>query len=245
MKNFIFVIALIVLASLSGGAYAQEKAMTKADVEKMMHDYILENPQLILESVSNFQKKSMEERRSGAMTKHRDELQKDDGSPIAGNLNGDVTIIEFMDYNCHFCKDAFVTVDALIKADKNVRVVFKDYPILGPSSETAAKWALAAQKQKKYYEFHKALMQNKQPIDDDLLAKIAQDVGLDVEEAKKDAASGAVTMQIEKNRTLGGNIDVNGTPAFIIGDEVISGAMKLDAMQKKVSEQRGKKAGKK
>jgi protein-disulfide isomerase len=219
-------------------------SLSKADVEKIVHDYIVDNPLLILTAVDDYQKKTTLSTQTAALEKNQEFLFKDSDSPEAGNPAGDVTVVEFMDYNCHYCKISMPTVLSMIEKDKQVRFVFKDFPILGPTSETAAKWAIAAQKQKKYFEFHKAMMGNKTPISDELLEKIAKGLGMDVAQAKKDAGSTEVSQQISKNHALAANLGLSGTPAFIIGDEVFSGALPLEEMEKKVSDLRAKKAQK-
>jgi len=176
-----------------------------------------------------------------AVGKHRQTLLNDIDSPEAGNPDGDVTLVEFFDYNCGYCKKAFSAVQEVLEKDKKVRVVFKEFPILGPSSETAAKWALAAGKQKKYFEFHKKLMNNKSPIDDVLLEKIAKDIGMDVDQAKKDTGSADVLKQIEDNRSLASSLGLGGTPAFVIGEEVVPGMMFPEDFLKKIAEMRKKK----
>lgn len=214
------------------------KSLSKEDVEKIVHDYIVSNPKLILDSVEDYQKSYMEKRAAEGMKKNKDILVADPNAPEAGNKKGDVTVVEFFDYNCHFCKSALPSVQALLEKDKNVRVVFKDFPILGPTSETASKWALAAQKQNKYYPFHVALMGSKEPISDEMLARLAKAAGLDVEKAKADADSSEIAAQLEKNRALAGELGLNGTPAFVIGDYVSRGAIPVEEMQRRISDAR-------
>ena len=226
-------------------AHADEHALTKAQVEQVVHDYIMNNPKLIMDSVDDYQKKAMQARSSEGLKKNKDVLVKDTASPEAGNPKGDVTVVEFFDYNCHFCKGAFPAVQTLLDKDKNVRVVFKEFPILGPTSETAAKWAIAADKQKKYFEFHKSMMNNKEPINDDLLAKVAKSVGMDVDKAKTDVASPEVTQQIAKNRSLAAELDINGTPAFVIGDVISRGAIPEEEIEQKISQLRAAAPAKK
>lgn len=229
----------------ASGSAAADPALSKPEVEAVVRDYIANNPKAILDSISAYQKKTMEARQDGAVEKNRDMIFKDAGSPEVGDAAGDVTVVEFLDYNCHFCKSAFTTVQSLLEKDKKVRVIFKDFPILGPTSETAAKWVLAAKKQNKYFEFHTLLMNNKDPISDDVLAKMAKDLGLDVERMKKDAADKDIEQQIEKNRALASNMGISGTPAFIIGDEVVSGAIPLNVMEEKITALRNKNGKKK
>jgi protein-disulfide isomerase len=221
-------------------------ALTKDQVEQIIHDYIMDNPKLIMESVDTYQRKSMQAREASAdadVKKNKDALTRDSSSPEAGDPAGDVTVVEFFDYNCHFCKGAFPAVQTLLEKDKKLRIVFKEFPILGPSSETAAKWALAAQKQKKYFAFHAAMMNNKEPISDSLLEKVAKSVGMDVDKAKMDLSSPDILVQLEKNRTLANELDISGTPAFVIGDDISRGAIPEDAMEQKISDLRA--AGKK
>lgn len=214
------------------------KALSKTEIEQVIHDYIMAHPETIMESVDQFQKKAQESRFGDAVEKNKDALFKDTASPEIGNPKGDVTVVEFFDYNCHYCKDALPQIKKMLEKDKNVRVIFKDFPILGPTSETASKWALAAHKQSKYFEFHKVLMENKQPISDEVLEKLAKDVGLDLDKAKKAVEGTDVLIQIEKNRSLATNMGLSGTPAFVIGTEIVPGGMPADVLLKKIADQR-------
>jgi len=241
-RNIVLTALALALAGFIGMTHVKAaddaKNLSAADVEKIVHDYIVSNPQVILDSVDDYQRKAASIRAEEGMKNNRDVLFNDAGSPEIGNPKGDVTVVEFFDYNCHFCKDALPTVLGLLEKDKNVRFIFKDYPILGPTSDTAAKWALAAHKQKKYFEFHQAMMNNKTPINDTLLEKIAADVGMNVEQAKNDAKSPAILVQVEKNSTLARDLGISGTPAFIVGEEVVRGGMKLEDLEKKIAEKR-------
>jgi len=238
--SFVAMVAAMAVILAVGSAAAGD--LTKADVEKVVHDYIMHNPQVILDAVDGYQKKSMAERQAGALEKHKQTLMNNLDSPIGGNADGDVTVVEFFDYNCGYCKKAFFSIQEAIEKDKKVRVIFKEFPILGPSSETAAKWALAADKQKKYFVFHKKLMDNKSPINDALLEKIAKSVGLDIDQMKKDVAGPDVQKQIEENRDLAVNLGISGTPAFVIGDEVVPGVIFQEDLIKKIAAQRSKQA---
>ena len=229
--------AVVCLSLVATPAAAAGSALTKEQVQGMIHDYIMENPRVIMESVDNYQKKMMADREAHAtedVKKNKGMLTQDADSPEAGNSKGDVTVVEFFDYNCHYCKGALPAVQSLIDKDKKVRVVFKEFPILGPTSETAAKWALAANKQKKYFEFHTAMMNNKERIDDALLEKVAKDVGMDVDKAKADLSSPEIMAELSKTRSLAEQLDINGTPAFIIGDDISRGAISEDAMEQKI-----------
>ncbi len=237
--------ALAIVLAVSSPALAADapaqKALTQADVEKIVHDYIISNPETILTAVDDYQKKSQRDNQDAALKKNKDAVYNDADAPTIGNPKGDVTIVEFMDYNCHYCKQSFPTVLSLMNKDKNLRFIMKDFPILGPTSETAAKWALAAQKQKKYFEFHKAMMENKGPVNDETLEKAARAAGLDIAQMKKDAGSTDVMMQIEKNRNLAASLGLSGTPAFIIGDQIAFGAYEQSDLEKMIADARSKK----
>jgi protein-disulfide isomerase len=242
-KHLLPVFVVAALCFYSFGANAADtaaKTPAKAEMEQVIHDYILNNPDVILKSVDDYQKKTNRADQDAALEKSKDALFQDSSSPVVGNPNGDVTVIEFMDYNCHYCKLSMPLVLSLLDKDKSLRFVFRDFPILGPSSETAAKWALAANKQKKYFEFHKLLMANKTPISDELLEKTAKSLNLDIGQVKKDIDGVEIAAQIEKNRGLASNLGLSGTPAFIIGSDVSYGALTLEEMEKKIADQRQK-----
>ena len=234
-------VGLLSATSYAEGGGEKSAVMTKEQVEQIVHDYIVKNPMFILEAVDNYQKTTMQARQETTLKENRSMIFEDQGSPFIGNEKGDVTVVEFFDYNCGYCKKTFPGLKKLVDEDKNVKVIFKDFPILGPSSETAAKWALAADRQKKYFDFHIKLMEHKGPIDDALLESISKDIGMDANLAKTDTTASDVLLQIEKNRTLANNLGITGTPAFVVGDKVVPGYVDADRLKEIVAEQRGNK----
>lgn len=208
----------------------------------MMHDYIVKHPDLIMKSVDDFQRAETQKRFKAGLVENRDQLFKDETSPFMGNAKGDVTIIEFFDYNCGYCKKVFPDIRALIEDDKNLKVIFREVPVLGPTSETAARWALAAQMQDKYFAFHRAAMEAKGKLTDAAIEEAAKSAGMDVAKAKTDAQSEAVTEQIKKNRELFSKIGFTGTPAFVVNDVALGGMPGQVSMKQMVDEER-KKAG--
>lgn len=221
LKNLALAATVSLGVMLAGAAAHAE--MTKQEVEAIVKEYIANHGDEILKAVDEFQKKDIKVKQDEAMKQHHDELFNNEHSPFIGNEKGDVTLIEFFDYNCHYCKEILPNLQKIAEEDKGVKIIFKDIPILGATSETAAKWALAAHKQDKYFPFHIKLMNNKGPISDDLLAKSAEEVGMDVAKAKKDAESTDVLIQLERNRSLFSSMGFNGTPAFVINEEAFSG----------------------
>src|SRR5205823_3690220 len=158
---------------------------------------------------------------------HRDQLLRDNTSPVGGNASGDVTIVEFFDYACPHCKAAEPSVAQLVRDDAKVRVVYKELPILGDASVAAARAALAAHAQGKYQAFHDALMKVPGAPNEATVFRVASEVGLDVERLKKDMASPDIAATLQKNYTLAQSLGINGTPAFVIGDAFAPGAVPL------------------
>lgn len=235
---------LVLLSIIASLAATSAFAADKAEVEKIVHDYIMNHADVILKSVEDYQKKDRIEQQSAALKEHGDKLFKNETAPFAGNPDGDVVMFEFFDYNCHFCKDAFSEIKKLLDADKNLKIVFFDFPILGPSSEEAAKWALAAQKQGKYFEFHQGVMEHKGVLDDDALEEIAENAGLDVAKVKADIKNADIFATLEKTRTLAGQLGIGGTPGFILGDQVFSGGLSADNFKTRIEDIRKSKTKK-
>lgn len=216
--------------------------LTRGDIENIVRDFINENPKLILSSVEAYQQRTMMEEQSAAIKINKDRLYRNERSPFIGNEKGDVVMVEFFDYNCGYCKKVLPELQALVKEDPNIKIVFKDLPILGPSSELAAKWALAAHRQNKYFDFHTRVMTHQGQLNADVLTKIATDIGLNVDKAREEAEGTDVLMSLEQNRTLASQLNINGTPAFVLGEEIVPGALPVSEMKIKIQQQRAKAA---
>lgn len=225
-------------ALLCGTALAQpaEKAapLDKAAVEKIVRDYLLANPEVLVEAMQVLQAREQEsavKAQTAAIADNADALFRSETSPVGGNPKGDVTLVEFFDYACGFCKRANPERDKAVAADGKVRIVFKEFPILGPGSAIAARAALAARGQGKYEPFHEALMDHQGPLNDAAVMKVAESVGLDTERLRKDMESKAITAEIEANKELAQKLGISGTPAFIVGDRLIPGAIDAGAFE--------------
>lgn len=215
----------------------------KAALEDFVRDFIMNNPEVLIESVNKMREaevKKQDEAAKSALETKKDFFYNNPQLPSVGNPKADITVVEFFDYNCGYCKHALDTVKKNVENDKNVRFVFIDLPILSPQSETAAKWALAANKQGKYWEYYQALLESTAPKSDENLADIAKSVGLDVERLKKDAASDEVSAIIAANHEAARALNVSGTPAFVIGDEIVRGYMEYEGMKSVIADQRKK-----
>ncbi len=223
-----------------GDAMAPEQ---KAAFEEMIRAYILDHPEVVVESLQRWQelqKAESDERAKAALAEHRDLLENNPAAPVAGNAKGDVTIVEFFDYRCGYCKRVFPAIQELIETDGNIRYVFKEFPILGPDSMVASKAAQAVWfiDPDRYLDFHAALMGARGALNEARILDLAEKVGLDRAEVKKGMDDPQVAETLAGNLGLGRALGVNGTPAFVIGGELVPGAIDLDAMKELVAEAR-------
>ena len=203
------------------------QSMTDDQVKQLALEAILENPEIIMQAVAILQQREKEQAASGANTV-RLEVESDPNAPNLGNLEGDVTVVEFFDYNCPYCRSAGQTVQALLAADENVRVIYREWPILGDDSVMAARAALAAREQGKYEAFHWALMNGEGRVTEALIFKVARDLGMDVAQLEADMVSPAVEAHIALSNALAQQLGFTGTPAFIVGDKTAPGMLNLD-----------------
>lgn len=199
----------------------------KKAIETIIKDYLVANPELFLEIQSALEQKMdkiQSEKLKVALKDNAADIYRRADAPFAGNPNGDVTVVEFFDYNCGYCKRGLGDIAKLIEKDPKVKVVFKELPILSKGSEEAARVALAARVQGKYWEVHRALLEAKGQVNEASALKIADKAGLDMAKLKKDMAGADVTGEIERVRALAQKMGINGTPHFLIGDKSIPGA---------------------
>ena len=213
-------------------------------VEKAVEAYIRSHPEVIEQTLQALEAKRQTEelvRVKAVIADRQNELLNDPTSPVSGNLKGDVTVVEFFDYRCGFCKRVAPAVTQLQKDDPRVRVVYKDLPILGEASETATKAALASRAQGKHQAFHEALMASKEDLSQEKVLKIAAEVGLDATKIQADMANPDYEAVIERNRALARGLGIGGTPAFVIGNEFVPGTMDLSAMKELVARVRNAK----
>ncbi|HZB92933.1 MAG TPA: DsbA family protein [Stellaceae bacterium] len=213
----------------------------KSAVEKLIHDYLMAHPELMVDVLHAADAKLKAEKANAvkqAIAARRDELLHDQSVPAGGNPHGDVTIVEFFDYRCPYCKEVEPSIEALLQQDHKLRIVYKEFPVLGPASVYASRIALAAVKQGKYAAFHRAMMAMKGDITDDVVLKVARSVGIDLDEAKAEMNAPAIDDVIKRNYALADALDIEGTPAFIIGDTLIPGATDIDQLRQLIAEQR-------
>jgi protein-disulfide isomerase len=213
----------------------------KAALGKQIRDYLIANPEVLVEAMQELERKQDSQQNTAAqkaIQENRAALLSDPDSPIAGNPNGDVTIVEFSDYQCPYCKRSHSTVKALLESDSKVKLVFKDLPILGEPSRIAALAALASRAQHKHLAFHNALMEFNGKIDRDKVMEIAGSVGLDVAQLQKDMADPKLKEIIDHNLALASALGVRGTPAFVIGNTFVPGAVDADTLKQLIADAR-------
>lgn len=214
----------------------------RADLDQAVHDYLLAHPEVVLDALKAAQQQAdaqaAEQSRRMITTKQKELL----GSPddlVQGNPKGDVTLVEFFDYRCPYCKQIEPSLDALLKEDGKLRIVYKEFPILGEASVYATRVALAARQQRKYAEFHRAMMATKGEISDATVLKVASSLGLDMNMIKDDMSAPRIDKLIDANYALADALNIQGTPAIIIGDTLTPGAVDLDTLRKDIAAARG------
>ncbi len=225
-------------------AKAEMTPEQKKEVEALIHQYVLEHGELLIESVNKYQEKQEEESNAKASVKAKEllaSLKTEKDMSIAGNPDGDITIVEFFDFNCGYCKKAFEEIQKLLKDDKNVKIVFYDMPILGPDSLESSKWTLAAKRQNKYFEYHTALMQHQGGKDESVYKKIGEDLKLDMDKLAKDKASAEVEQEIKTHIGKAQELGIQGTPGFLIEDKVFRGYIPYEVIQNTIKELRASK----
>ncbi len=239
-------LALAIGALSAGWARAEHNDANSPEqtkIERAVHKYLLDHPEVLLEVLGILRERERAaeaESARASLAAHREELVNDPASPVAGNPNGDVTLIEFFDYHCAYCKRVLKEVMTVLDDDPGVRIVFKEFPILGPDSVVAARAALASRNQDpdKYLEFHTTLMSSRGRLTQSRILAIARDVGFDAERLEADMASPEIAATIRRNLALAAALGINATPTFVIGDQLIPGAIDLDALKQLVAQAR-------
>jgi protein-disulfide isomerase len=232
---------ILLAASVSAHAEQTKAAELPVEqIEKIVREYLLREPEVVYQALEELQRRQAEAtaaRQRAAIAENQGELTGDSASPVGGNPDGDVTLVEFFDYRCAYCRRVVSSVRALLDEDRALRVVFKELPVLGPDSVRAARAALASRRQDRYVPFHFALM-----AADDLsqegIRTIARSVGLDPDQLEADMAAPEVMAAIEANYALANELGIEGTPAFVIGDQLIPGAVDKARLQQLLEQAR-------
>lgn len=240
--------ALLFFADSSGFAPSQmanaQSKMPKDEFERRLRAYLLDHPEVIAEALQRLEERERAAQAIAAksvLKTRADELLRDAESPVGGNPQGDVTLVEFFDYNCPYCRQVAPHMAKAEATDPKLRIVYKEFPILGASSTFAARAALAAHRQGKYVPFHRALMEAKGTVSEGSVLEVAGRVGLDLVRLKADMADRAIQAAIDRNLALARALNINGTPGFVIGEQIVPGAVDLATLERLIRDAREKK----
>jgi len=220
-------------------------APDKSAVEKIIRDYLMKHPEIVNEAMEAHRRNEAakeEESIRQTIAARRNEIRHDPDTVVGGNPNGDVTVVEFFDYRCGVCKRVHPIVEELLRRDGKIRLVLKEWPILGPQSVYASRAAIASRKQgdKKYLDFHNRMMAARTSFTPDAVLKLAASAGLDPAQLKRDMGAPEIDRIIQRNYELAQALRLNGTPSFMIDDSLVRGARDLDTMLKMVRDARKK-----
>lgn len=241
-------VALPVLAQTTSPAVAAANApVTRDQIPQLVREALVNDPTILKDAVEKMQSKQEEDMQKQAkegIAKNKDKLIADVDSPWVGAKDADVTVVEFFDYHCGYCKKILPDMLQLIEKDKKVRVIFKEFPILSEDSALAARAAIAVNRiaKDKYLDFHKAMFEMKGKFDEKAIMAEAKKIGVDSAKLKAEMAKPEIDAELDKNRKLAADMGIRGTPAVIIGDEFMPGAVPYEAMQKAVDATRAASA---
>src|SRR5882757_833401 len=244
--------ALLALAlfGASPSASAQSFSDTqRGDIESIVRNYLIAHPEVLEEAMAELSKRQSAaeaEKHATSVATNAEAIFNSPRGVNVGNKDGDVTFVEFFDYNCGYCKRAMSDMLDLMKSDPKLKVVLKEFPVLGPGSVEAAQIAVAVRMQdpsgKKYLDFHQKLLNSKGQADKARAMAVAKEVGLDTAKIEKDLASPEVRATIEENFKLAEAMGMNGTPSYVIGKQVVIGAVGIDSLREKIGVARCGKA---
>lgn len=226
--------AAVALATMQGAGSVPAK--DRAAIEAIVRDYILEHPEIIPEAIDRLQKKNVVKQ----IDANRQALETPFAGGWTGARDGDVTLVEFFDYSCGYCRQSVADVDRLLKEDPRLKVVFRELPILGEDSDAAARVSLSAAKQGAFYPFHLKLYAAGRPTAA-TLARVQKEAGLDPARVAADGKGADLRAEINKNLDLARTLQLGGTPAFVVGDQLLAGAVGYDALKKAVADARAAK----
>jgi protein-disulfide isomerase len=238
-RNPVAIAGLVIATALAGaGAALLLEGRTpalgeQARVQRIVHDYLLDNPEILPEVM-----RRLDDKRTGSVIEaNRDAIFTPMGGAWAGNPKGDLTIVEYFDYNCGFCRASLPTIAELLKTDNKLRIVFRELPILSDASKVAARYSVVAARQGKFAQFHQA-MYDGGPISEQSIAAALTKAGIDPAKAKTQSDDPSIDVEIENNYAIARQLSLNGTPSWVIGDHVVSSALPLEEMQREIAKAR-------
>ncbi len=236
---------ILVIWRAAPGVVDASSGFQKKQVIAIMRDYLTKNPEILVEMTTELDKRQQAEQakqQEKSISENADALFRSPHAFAVGNPDGDVTVVEFFDYNCGFCRRAMPSVVKLVENDPKVKLVLKELPIFGDDSEDAAKGALAAEKQGKYFEMHQKLFSEPGKANKDKVLRIANELGLDIPQLEKDMQSDDIQKSLDEAKELAQKLGLQGTPLYLVGDQTIPGAPDdlYDELVEKVTQVREK-----
>ena len=234
--RILIAICLVLTTMVPSLARADLDATDRATLNSIIEDFIRNNPEIVRDTLIALAAREEAERKQTGLARVRD----DQGDPVMGNANGTITLYEFSDYNCGYCKRVFEPIQQLVRNNPDVRLVIKEFPILSQSSLVAAKAAIAAEMQGKFGDYHIAMMTYRGQITDAVVMRMAAQAGVDTEQLKSDMESPKTMAIIQRTREAAAALEINGTPGLVVGDTVVPGAIGLDELVKLIAEERNK-----
>jgi protein-disulfide isomerase len=234
-------VALLLLGASVPAVAQSFSEPQRGEIERIIKDYLMKHPEVLQEAIAELEKRQQQAESEKGKVAVKEQAQLLFNSPrqvTLGNLTGDVTMVEFFDYNCGYCKRALTDMVNLMKADPKLKVVLKEFPVLGPGSVEAAQVATAVRMQdktgKKYLEFHQKLLTGRGQADRARAMAVAKEIGLDMARLEKDMAGDEVRASLEESMKLADRLGLNGTPSYVIGPDVVVGAVGYEALKDKV-----------
>ena len=234
--RIIFVSCLVLVIMMPTLIKANLHKADRAKFNAIIEDFIRKNPEVVRDALIALAAREEAERKQAGLAKVRNDL----GDPVMGNPNGKITLYEFSDYNCGYCKRVFQPIQQLLRDNPDVRLVIKEFPILSQSSFVAAKAAIAAQMQGKFSAYHIALMTYRGQITDDVVMRLAAQAGVNKKQLKLDMESRKTAAIIQRTREAATALEINGTPGLVIGNKVVPGAIGLNELIELIAEERNK-----
>ena len=218
-----------------------QTVLDREATREIIREYLLERPEVLEEAMIALRARRQEEKRArtqAAIADNRAALLSHEMSPVSGNPDGDVTLVEFFDYACGYCKRSLSVMINLLRNDPQLRIVWKEFPVLGPVSRIAARASMAAARQGRYLAFHEAVMGSRDGLSEDALLAMAGRVGLDVGRLQQDMADPAIQAYLEETHQLARELGIDGTPAFLVGDTLVPGAVGEARLKQLIAEAR-------
>ncbi|WP_439814454.1 DsbA family protein [Zavarzinia sp. CC-PAN008] len=237
------VVLLLALFAFSTPVLAEPQfnEAQRKEIGELVRGYLLEHPEVLEEAINILQtrrEQQQADQAKGAIVANRAALTRDANAPVAGNPDGDITIVEFFDFRCGYCRSSHPTIQQLLKEDPRIRLVYRDFPILGPESELASRAAVASIRQGKYAVFHDALMEAPPQMTLESILAVAAKVGLDVDRLKADMVDPRTEKIINDTAELAAKVGIRATPSFVVGDTLIPGAIELKDLKEVIAHAR-------